>query len=119
MRHAPHALFTIVLAAATAWPLAHLGAPVVPATAEASLQPACTPQAAEVQPEQRVLVLPPGHPPVDLRFLLPPGHPPIAADEGADALPPGHPELPPGHPPIPSSPRGLPLPFDEPAIHEI
>jgi hypothetical protein len=121
MKYAPLALFTLALAAATAWPLARWGtALAAPAGAEATLQPACAPQTSEAQPEPHALALPPGHPPVDLRRFLPPGHPPIAAEEGAGALPPGHPELPPGHPPIPSSPRGMPLPFlDEPVIHEI
>ncbi len=119
MKHAPLALFVIALAAATAWPIAHLGAQSAAASDDAAVRPACTPPAAEAPTEPHAFALPPGHPPVDLRYLLPPGHPPIAAGDEAEALPPGHPELPPGHPPIPSSPHGFALPFEEPVIHEI
>jgi hypothetical protein len=116
MKPSPLALLTLALAAAAAWPLSHLGAGRAQAAARAVQPVACVPERAEAEPDPHALLLPPGHPPIDLQPLLPPGHPPIPEERGA--LPPGRPELPPGHPPIPSSPWGTPLPFDEPVVLE-
>jgi hypothetical protein len=116
MKPAPLTLLTLGLAAVAAWPLSQLRAAPAKDESPAVQRVDCDEEDAEEAPSPHALVLPPGHPPVDLRHLLPPGHPPVGGD--ADALPPGHPALPPGHPPIPSG--NVPLvPFGEPAVYEI